>query len=109
MSTHQQKSFFIGAALAFIPGVLWGLSGVFGQHLFQHYDINAEWPKGPVMAETFHVSRKRDTASMMTVEKKAPAATRTQQIGVAPKNVGSALLPSPRDAAMGASMNAEMQ
>ncbi|MBO5930151.1 MAG: EamA family transporter [Clostridia bacterium] len=29
--------------LAFIPGVLWGLSGVFGQHLFQTYDINAEW------------------------------------------------------------------
>ena len=27
MKTHQQKSFFIGAALAFIPGVLWGLSG----------------------------------------------------------------------------------
>ena len=43
MKTHQQKSFFIGAALAFIPGVLWGLSGVFGQHLFQSYDINAEW------------------------------------------------------------------
>ena len=43
MSNYQQKSFFIGAALAFIPGVLWGLSGVFGQHLFQAYDINAEW------------------------------------------------------------------
>ena len=43
MKTHQQKSFFIGAALAFIPGVLWGLSGVFGQHLFQSYDINAQW------------------------------------------------------------------
>ena len=43
MKTHQKKSFFIGAALAFIPGVLWGLSGVFGQHLFQSYDINAQW------------------------------------------------------------------
>ena len=43
MSKYQQRSFFIGAALAFIPGVLWGLSGVFGQHLFQAYDINAEW------------------------------------------------------------------
>ena len=39
----QQKTFFLGAVLAFIPGVLWGLSGVFGQHLFQTYDINAEW------------------------------------------------------------------
>lgn len=39
----RQKTFFVGAALALIPGVLWGLSGVFGQHLFQHYDINAEW------------------------------------------------------------------
>ena len=39
----KQKSFFIGAALAFIPGVLWGLSGVFGQHLFRQYSINAEW------------------------------------------------------------------
>ena len=43
MMTRQRKTFFIGAALAFIPGVLWGLSGVFGQHLFQAYDINAEW------------------------------------------------------------------
>ncbi len=43
MTTHKQKNFFLGAALAFIPGVLWGLSGVFGQHLFQSYDINAEW------------------------------------------------------------------
>ena len=43
MRNYQQRSFFIGAALAFIPGVLWGLSGVFGQHLFQAYDINAEW------------------------------------------------------------------
>ena len=39
----QQKTFFLGAALAFIPGVLWGLSGVFGQHLFQTYEISAEW------------------------------------------------------------------
>ena len=43
MIVFQKKSFFLGAALAFIPGVLWGLSGVFGQHLFQAYDINAEW------------------------------------------------------------------
>ena len=41
--SFQQKTFLFGATLALIPGVLWGLSGVFGQHLFQHYDINAEW------------------------------------------------------------------
>ena len=41
--SFQQRTFLFGAALALIPGVLWGLSGVFGQHLFQHYDINAEW------------------------------------------------------------------
>lgn len=40
---YQQKNFYLGAALAFIPGVLWGLGGVFGQHLFHHYEINAEW------------------------------------------------------------------
>lgn len=39
----QQKTFYLGAALAFIPGVLWGLGGVFGQYLFHYYEINAEW------------------------------------------------------------------
>ena len=31
----NRKSFIIGALMALIPGVLWGLSGVFGQYLFQ--------------------------------------------------------------------------
>lgn len=39
----NQKSFIIGALLALIPGVLWGLSGVFGQYLFQQQGISAEW------------------------------------------------------------------
>ena len=38
-----QNRFLFGALFAFTPGVLWGLSGVFGQYLFQHYAIHAEW------------------------------------------------------------------
>lgn len=32
-----------GALLAITTGVLWGLSGVFGQYLFQRQGLNAEW------------------------------------------------------------------
>ncbi|MBR5318247.1 MAG: EamA family transporter [Peptococcaceae bacterium] len=39
----NRKSFIIGALLALIPGILWGLSGVFGQYLFQQRGISAEW------------------------------------------------------------------
>ena len=39
----NRKTFIIGALLALIPGVLWGLSGVFGQYLFQQRGISAEW------------------------------------------------------------------
>lgn len=39
----NRKSFVAGALLALIPGVLWGLSGVFGQYLFQQRELSAEW------------------------------------------------------------------
>lgn len=39
----NRKSFIIGALMALIPGVLWGLSGVFGQYLFQQRGMSAEW------------------------------------------------------------------
>lgn len=39
----NRKTFIIGACLALLPGVLWGLSGVFGQYLFQQRGISAEW------------------------------------------------------------------
>lgn len=39
----NRKSFIIGALMALIPGVLWGLSGVFGQYLFQQRGLSAEW------------------------------------------------------------------
>ncbi len=39
----NRKTFMIGAFLALLPGVLWGLSGVFGQYLFQQRGISAEW------------------------------------------------------------------
>ncbi len=39
----ERKTFMIGAFLALLPGVLWGLSGVFGQYLFQQRGISAEW------------------------------------------------------------------
>lgn len=39
----NRKSFIVGALLALIPGVLWGLSGVFGQYLFQQRGLSAEW------------------------------------------------------------------
>ena len=39
----NRKSFVIGALMALIPGILWGLSGVFGQYLFQQREISAEW------------------------------------------------------------------
>lgn len=39
----NRKSFIIGALMALIPGVLWGLSGVFGQYLFQQRAMSAEW------------------------------------------------------------------
>ena len=46
--------------------------------------------KGPVMADTFQVFIKRDTAIMMTVEKKAPAATSTHMTRVGSKKEGRA-------------------
>ena len=39
----DRKTFMLGAFLALLPGVLWGLSGVFGQYLFQQRGISAEW------------------------------------------------------------------
>lgn len=39
----ERKTFILGAFLALLPGVLWGLSGVFGQYLFQQRGISAEW------------------------------------------------------------------
>lgn len=39
----ERKKFIIGALFALIPGVLWGLSGVFGQFLFQQRGLSAEW------------------------------------------------------------------
>lgn len=39
----NRKSFMIGALMALVPGVLWGLSGVFGQYLFQQRGMSAEW------------------------------------------------------------------
>ena len=39
----DRKTFMLGAFLALLPGVLWGLSGVFGQYLFQQRAISAEW------------------------------------------------------------------
>lgn len=39
----NRKSFIIGALLALIPGILWGVSGVCGQYLFQQQGISAEW------------------------------------------------------------------
>ena len=38
----DRKTFMLGAFLALLPGVLWGLSGVFGQYLFQQRGISAE-------------------------------------------------------------------
>ena len=38
-----RKSFMIGAAIALLSGVIWGLSGVFGQYLFQERGLSAEW------------------------------------------------------------------
>lgn len=38
-----RKAFIIGALLALIPGVLWGLSGVFGQFLFQQRGMSPQW------------------------------------------------------------------
>lgn len=45
-NTHNKisrKRFFLGAALALIPGIVWGLSGVFGQYMFREKGISAEW------------------------------------------------------------------
>lgn len=39
----NRKSFMLGALLALLPGVLWGLSGVCGQYLFQQRGLSAEW------------------------------------------------------------------
>ena len=39
----ERKTFILGAFLALLPGVLWGLSGVLGQYLFQQRGISAEW------------------------------------------------------------------
>ena len=39
----DRKTFMLGAFLALLPGVLWGLSGVFGQYLFQQRGSSAEW------------------------------------------------------------------
>lgn len=38
-----RKTLLIGALLALIPGILWGISGVFGQYLFQQRDITPQW------------------------------------------------------------------
>ena len=39
----ERKTFILGAFIELLPGVLWGLSGVFGQYLFQQRGISAEW------------------------------------------------------------------
>ncbi len=39
----ERKTFMLGAFLALLAGVLWGLSGVFGQYLFQQRGVSAEW------------------------------------------------------------------
>lgn len=39
----NRKSFILGALLALGSGILWGLSGVFGQYLFQQRGLSAEW------------------------------------------------------------------
>lgn len=39
----KKKTFLIGAVLALVPGVLWGVSGVFGQYLFQDRGISPQW------------------------------------------------------------------
>ena len=39
----NRKSFILGALLALGSGIFWGLSGVFGQYLFQQRGLSAEW------------------------------------------------------------------
>ena len=39
----DRKTFMLGAFLALLPGVLWGLSGELGLYLFQQRGISAEW------------------------------------------------------------------
>ena len=43
MSELNLKTKLLGALLALIPGVLWGISGVFGQYLFQQRGILPQW------------------------------------------------------------------
>lgn len=42
-NSRHRKRFYLGAALALIPGIIWGLSGVFGQYLFREKGVDAEW------------------------------------------------------------------
>ena len=66
----NRKSFVIGASLALIPGILWGLSGVFGQYLFQQQGLSAEWlvtvrlliSGGLMLLISFGVDRKKTVA-----------------------------------------------
>ena len=43
MNEQNFKIKLLGAALALIPGILWGISGVFGQYLFQQRGITPQW------------------------------------------------------------------
>ena len=43
MSQQNFKTKLLGALLALIPGILWGISGVFGQYLFQQRGIVPQW------------------------------------------------------------------
>ena len=43
MNEQNLKTKLLGALLALIPGILWGISGVFGQYLFQQRGITPQW------------------------------------------------------------------
>lgn len=43
MNGPEQKNVSKGIALALVAAVLWGVSGTFGQFIFQQRDINVEW------------------------------------------------------------------